>query len=107
MPSVAILPEPVTKLLAAAMTTALILWVGAHTLYNLVTGWLQLMEEVKQAHTFEEIRETGERFGRIIGREAARAFAMLAMAAIGQTAHGFAEKLTTLPASQQDPAGLE
>lgn len=89
------------------MTTALILWVGAHTLYNLVTGWLQLMEEVKQAHTFEEIRETGERYGRIIGREAARAFAMLAVAAIGQTAHGFAEKLTTLPGSAQVSMHIE
>lgn len=39
------LPEPVTKALAAALATALILWVGVDTLYNLVTGWLQLVPE--------------------------------------------------------------
>jgi hypothetical protein len=51
----------------------LILYVGVDTLRNLVTGWLQLMEEVKVATTFEQIRDAGERFGKILGREAARA----------------------------------
>lgn len=93
------LPEPVTKGLAAAMTVALILWIGVRTLYELITGWLQLVEEVRQATTFEEIREAGERYGRVLGREAARVFAILAVAAINQTAQGFAEKLATLPSS--------
>jgi len=48
-----------------------------------------------------EVREAGERFGKVIGRDAARAFAMLAMAAIGQTAQGFAAKVQTLPGSAQ------
>ena len=46
------LPEPVTKALAAAMTTVLVLWVGIDTLFNLIAGWLRLTEEVKEAHTF-------------------------------------------------------
>jgi hypothetical protein len=95
------LPEPVTKALAAAMTAALILWVGAHTLYNLITGWFQLTEEVKQATTFAEIRDAGERYGKVIGRDAARAFAMLAVAALTQTAQGFAERVAMLPGSVQ------
>ena len=95
------LPEPVTKLLAANMAAILILWVGVDTLYNLVTGWLQLMEEVKYATTFEELRTAGEKYGKLIGRDAARAFAMLATAAIGQTAQGFAAKVPTLPGSGQ------
>lgn len=93
------LPEPVTKALAAAMTTVLVLWVGIDTLFNLIAGWLRLTEEVNEAHTFVEIREAGERFGKVIGRDAARAFAMLAVAAIGQTAQGFAAKVETLPGS--------
>jgi hypothetical protein len=59
------------------------------------------MEEVKVAATFEQIRDAGERFGKILGREAARAFAMLLMAAIGSTAQLFAAKVPTLPGSAQ------
>jgi hypothetical protein len=69
------MPEPVTKFIAAWAATALILWVGAKTLYKLVTGWFQVMKEVQVATTFEQIREAGEKFGRLFSREAAQAFA--------------------------------
>jgi hypothetical protein len=59
------------------------------------------MKAVEVATTFEQIRDAGERFGKIIGREAARAFAMLLMAAIGSTAQQFAAKVPTLPGSAQ------
>ncbi|MDC0710481.1 AHH domain-containing protein [Stigmatella sp. ncwal1] len=95
------LPEPITKLVAAWATAALVLWVGASTLYNLVTGWFQLMEEVKIATTFEEIREAGEKFGKLFSREAAQAFAMIAMALLTHSAKGFAEQVGTLPGSAQ------
>ncbi|WP_224249640.1 AHH domain-containing protein [Hyalangium gracile] len=95
------LPEPVTKFIAAWATAALILWVGARTLYNLVTGWFQLMEEVKAARTFEELREAGEKFGRLFSREAAQAFAMMAMAVLTHTTAGFAKQVGTLPGSAQ------
>ena len=95
------LPEPVTKFIAAWATAALVLWVGAQTLYNLITGWFQLMKEVQVATTFEEIREAGEKFGRLFSREAAQAFAMIAMALLTHTAKGFAEQVGTLPGSSQ------
>ncbi len=95
------MPEPVTKFIAAWATVGLILWVGAQTLYNLITGWFQLMEVVKVATTFEEIREAGETFGRVFSREAAQAFAMMAMALLTRTAKGFAEQVGTLPGSAQ------
>jgi hypothetical protein len=95
------MPEPVTKLIAAWATVGLILWVGARTLYNLIGGWFQLMEEVKVATTFEKLREAGERFGRVFSREAAQAFAMMAMALLTHTAKGFAEQVGTLPGSAQ------
>lgn len=101
------LPEPVTKGLAASLAVVLIFWVGVDTLYNLVTGWFQLMEEVKYASTFEEIRAAGEKYGKRIGREAARAFATLAVAAIGQTAQGFSANVQTLPGSAQVAAQAE
>jgi hypothetical protein len=95
------MPEPVTKLIAAWATVGLILWVGARTLYNLIGGWFQLMEEVKVATTFEKLRGAGERFGRVFSREAAQAFAMMAMALLTHTAKGFAEQVGTLPGSAQ------
>ena len=93
--------NPVVPGLVAVVGLGLILYVGFDTLRNLVNGWSQLMEEVKVATTFEQIRDAGERFGKIIGREAARAFAMLLMAAIGSTAQQFAAKVPTLPGSAQ------
>jgi hypothetical protein len=95
------MPEPITKFIAAWATVGLILWVGGKTLYNLITGWFQLMEEVKVATTFEEIREAGEKFGKLFSREAAQAFAMMAMALLTRTAKGFAEQVGTLPGSAQ------
>jgi A nuclease family of the HNH/ENDO VII superfamily with conserved AHH len=95
------MPDPVTKFIAAWATAALIVWVGAQALYNLITGWFQLMKEVQVATTFEQIREAGEKFGRLFSREAAQAFAMIAMALLTHTAKGFAEQVATLPGSSQ------
>jgi hypothetical protein len=95
------MPEPITKFIAAWVTVGLILWIGAKTLYTLITGWFQLMEEVKVATTFEEIREAGEKFGKLFSREAAQAFAMMAMALLTRTSKGFAEQVGTLPGSAQ------
>jgi hypothetical protein len=95
------MPEPVTKVLAAWGTAALIVWVGASTLYNLITGWFELMKEVREATTFEQIREAGERFGKLFSREAAQAFAMIAMALLTHTAKGFGEQVARLPGSAQ------
>jgi hypothetical protein len=96
-----LLLNPVAPALVAALGVGMILWVGYDTLRNLVTGWGELTEATKVATTFEQIREAGERFGKIIGREAARAFAMLLVAAIGSTAQAFAAKVPTLPGSAQ------
>jgi hypothetical protein len=49
--------------------------VGASTLYKLITGWFELMKEVREATTFGQIREAGERFGKLFSREAAQSFA--------------------------------
>jgi hypothetical protein len=93
--------NPVAPALVAVVGLGMILYVGYDTVRSLVAGWLQLMKAVEAATTFEQLREAGERFGKIIGREAARGFAMLLMAAIGRTAHEFATKVPTLPGSAQ------
>jgi hypothetical protein len=99
--------NPVAPALVAVIGVGLILYVGVDTLINLVNGWSRLMDEVKVAATFEQIHAAGERFGKIIGREAARAFVLLLMAAIGSTAQLFAAKVPTLPGSAQVAAQAE
>ncbi|SET86586.1 AHH domain-containing protein [Stigmatella erecta] len=96
-----LLLNPVAPALVAVLGVGILLYVGYDTLRNLVTGWGELTEAAKVATTFEEIREAGERFGKIIGQESARAFALLLVAAIGSTAHRFAAKVPTLPGSAQ------
>jgi hypothetical protein len=91
----------VSKGLAAVMTATLISYVGVDTFWGLVVGFKRLMDEADRATTFNELREAGERYGKVMGRNAARAFAMLAMAAMGNTAPGLAAQVPKLPGSMQ------
>ncbi|WP_245814757.1 hypothetical protein [Cystobacter ferrugineus] len=91
----------VSKGLAAVMTATLISYVGVETFWGLVVGFKRLMDEADRATTFNELRAAGDRYGKLMGRNAARAYAMLAMAAIGNTAPGLAAKVPKLPGSMQ------
>ncbi len=62
------------------------------------------MEEADRAATFDELRDAGERYGKVMGRNAARAFALLATVAVGHTVAGFASTVPTLPGSAQAAA---
>src|SRR5688500_1465166 len=86
----------VSKGLAAVMTATLMSCVGIDTFWGLVVGFKRLMEEAERTTTFNGLREAGERYGKVMGRNAARAFAMLAMLAIGHTAPGLAAKVPKL-----------
>ncbi|WP_249346733.1 SitA5 family polymorphic toxin [Corallococcus exiguus] len=94
-------PEPLSKGVAAVMTATLIAYVGVDTFWNLIVGFKQLVEAADRATTFNALREAGERYGKVMGRNAARAFAMLATAAIGSTAPALAAKVPRLPGSAQ------
>jgi hypothetical protein len=91
----------VSKGLAAVMTATLISYVGVDTFWGLVVGFKRMMDEADRATTFNALREAGERYGKLMGRNAARAFAMLAMTAMGNTAPGLAAKVPKLPGSMQ------
>ncbi|WP_235217064.1 hypothetical protein [Archangium violaceum] len=97
----------VSKGIAAVMTAALISYVGVDTFWGLVVGFKRLMVEADRAATFNELREAGERYGKVMGRNAARAFAMLATVALGNTAPGLAAKVQTLPGAIQAAAQAE
>ncbi|NTX62726.1 AHH domain-containing protein [Myxococcus sp. CA051A] len=95
-----LLPEPVSKGVAATLTVCLIAYLGVDTVWNLVAGWRQLAEDVAVATTFDEVRMAGEKYGMVMGENAARVFIMVATAAIGSTA-GLAIKAPALPGSAQ------
>jgi DNA uptake protein ComE-like DNA-binding protein len=91
-------PEPVfSKGLAMVITASFVCYIGVDTLWTLIQGWRRLVEEVDLATSFSEIREAGEKYGKVMGKNAARAFALLLTAAIGQTAASFSAKVPTLP----------
>ncbi len=94
-------PEPVSKGLAAVMTATLIVYLGVDTFWGLIMGFRRMMDDADRAVTLDEVRDAGERYGKVMGRNAARAFALLATVAIGNTAAGFAAKVPTLPSSAQ------
>ena len=97
----------VSKGLAAVMTATLISYVGVDAFWGLIVGFKRLMEEADRATTFNQLREAGERYGKVMGRNAARAFAMLATVALGNTATGLAAKVPTLPGAMQAAARAE
>ncbi|XXF76131.1 hypothetical protein P2318_24135 [Myxococcaceae bacterium GXIMD 01537] len=95
------LPEPCSKALAASLTLALGGYLGFDTVWRLIDGWLQLVASVDRAVTFDELRHAGERYGRVMGENAARLFVMLTMAALGRTGALLVESLPSLPGGAQ------
>jgi len=95
-------PEPVfSKGLATAVTATFVCYIGVDTFWTLIQGWRRLVEDLDHATSFSEIREAGKKYGKVMGKNAARAFALLLAAAIGQTAASFSAKVPLLPGSAQ------
>ncbi|MFL5350786.1 MAG: AHH domain-containing protein [Hyalangium sp.] len=100
-----LVPEPVfSKGLATVLTATFVCYIGVDTLWTLIQGWRRLIEELDHATSFAAIREAGKKYGRVMGKNAARAFALLLSVAIGQTASSFAARVPTLPGSAQASA---
>jgi hypothetical protein len=95
------LPESVTKGIAALLTLGVGAYLGWDTVWRLIDGWLVLMKEVDRATTFDELYTAGKKFGEVMGEKAARAFVMLATAAMGNSTAGMAAKMPTLPGAGQ------
>ncbi len=96
-----LLPEPVSKGVAAVLTLGLVAYLGWDTVWSLIQGFRVLAAQVETATTFDEIRAAGEKYGKVMGKNAARVFVMLATAAIGSTAQTMAAKFPTMPGSAQ------
>ncbi len=94
------MPEPVSKGLAASLTAGLIAYLGVDTVWSLIQGWRLLVAAADRATSFAELREAGERFGRVMGKNSARVLLLLTTAAIGNTA-GLGVKGPGLPGASQ------
>jgi hypothetical protein len=96
-----LLPEPVSKGVAAVLTVGLIAYLGWDTVWSLIQGFRVMAAQVRGAASFDELRNAGEDYGEVMGQNAARAFILLATAALGSTAQTMAARIPRLPGSAQ------
>ncbi|HYO52776.1 HNH endonuclease [Archangium sp.] len=78
-------PNPVTQAAAVSFGCFMVAYLGLDTVWSLLEGFRQLELETQRARTFAEVREAGERFGRVMGAQVGRLLVMLATAALGST----------------------
>jgi hypothetical protein len=102
-----VVPEPVTKGLAALMTLAFIAWLGVDTVWSLINGWAQLVHETGRATTYEQLEEAGRKFSKVLGENTARVVVLVVTAAVGGGAARFSHQLPKLPGFQRAAAQAE
>ncbi|AKJ04245.1 hypothetical protein ATI61_101661 [Archangium gephyra] len=98
-------PEPVTKGVAAAFTVLLWGYLGWE-FFDLLRAYARLYDEAPRASSFAELREIGERFGRVIGPNSVRILLIVGTAAIGETV-ALASKAPKLPGFGQASRTVE
>jgi hypothetical protein len=77
------LPEPVTKVLAVALTAALVAYLGVIPVWEMGRGFVRLWDEAGKATSVVELRDIGHRFGRVLGPNGTRVLVLLVTAALG------------------------
>jgi hypothetical protein len=90
-----LLPEPSTKAVAASLSVVL------DAMWGLLDGWVTMAQRAHEATTFEEVREAGEAFGRVIGTDAARALILAVATLSGRTLGEVAAHVRSLPKFNQ------
>ncbi len=76
-------PEPITKVIAIALTASLIAYLGTGPVWNLGQGFLRLLDESRDAAGFAELERAGHRFGKVLGDNGARVLVIVALSALG------------------------
>ncbi|HVE84154.1 MAG TPA: hypothetical protein VND93_14955, partial [Myxococcales bacterium] len=96
-----VIPEPTSKGIAAAITIVLVGYVGVDTLYTLGSGWATLIDRADGASTFDQLRDAGEEYAKVMGADNARILVMVATAAAGSGVSQLAKLLPSLPGAAQ------
>jgi hypothetical protein len=92
-----VVPEPTTKAVAATLTLLLMGYLGLKTVYGLMDGWARMADTAHHATTFEELREAGEEFGKVLGQDAARAMILAVATLSGHTLGQVLPRVKSLP----------
>ncbi|WP_224361133.1 SitA5 family polymorphic toxin [Hyalangium versicolor] len=90
-------PEPLTKVVAIALTAYIVAYVGLDAFANIVKGWQRLSMDSERAVSFEELEDAGHNFGKVIGQNGARVLILALTAALGGGAANMASKGPMLP----------
>jgi hypothetical protein len=77
------LPEPVTKVVAVALTAAMVAYLGVIPVWEMGRGFVRLWEESEKATSIIELQDIGHRFGRVLGTNGTRVLVLLVTAALG------------------------
>jgi hypothetical protein len=92
-----LVPEPTTKAVAATLTVVLVAWLGLSTVWELMDGWAKLATRAHEATTFEELKEAGAEYGKVLGTESARVMIMAVASLAGRTLGEVAGRVRSLP----------
>ncbi|WP_043428162.1 AHH domain-containing protein [Cystobacter fuscus] len=77
------LPEPVTKVLAVALTAAMVAYLGMIPVWEIGRGFVRLWDDAGKATSVIELQDIGHRFGRVLGANGTRVLVLLVTAALG------------------------
>jgi hypothetical protein len=77
------LPEPVTKVIAVALTAAMVAYLGMIPVWDIGRGFVRLWDEAGKATSVIELQDIGHRFGRVLGTNGTRVLVLLVTAALG------------------------
>ncbi|RKH71470.1 hypothetical protein D7X96_08110 [Corallococcus interemptor] len=77
------LPEPVTKVIAVALTAALVAYLGIVPVWEMGRGFVRLWDDAGTATSVIELQDIGHRFGKVLGTNGTRVLVLLVTAALG------------------------
>ncbi|QAT87965.1 putative lipoprotein [Corallococcus coralloides] len=77
------LPEPVTKLIAVALTAAMVAYLGIVPVWEMGRGFVRLWDDAGTATSVIELQDIGHRFGKVLGTNGTRVLVLLVTAALG------------------------
>ncbi|MFY1828614.1 AHH domain-containing protein [Myxococcus fulvus] len=77
------LPEPVTKVIAVALTAAMVAYLGVVPVWEIGRGFVRLWDDSERATSVMGLQEIGHRFGEVLGTNGTRVLVLVVMTALG------------------------